>query len=575
MADINPMLAYLPPDDSFLPQGGADRRRRAVNAMVAAQYDRPTPQDTTVTERAGLLPIGTYANGMTGLAFPGFIADPVAGFYREATNPVSYLNRSEDEKRQTVETGFDVAGAAMVGGLAAPKPNNTVGIFGGRLAKTADLQKLAQAEEMTARGVPGEQIWKETGWFPGIDGKWRFEIDDSKMNIDGPGSVALSNRPDDKWLWGPASRTLDHPNLLSAYPDMGSTIVDARIKPGLNAYGLADQNSITARGPTQGAVNSEALHELQHGIQRREGFASGGMPENGNFDTYNRLAGEVESRAVQARKDLTPEQRATRPPWLDYDVPYDQQIVRFGNDGPQLSAESRPGAAGAALSGAGERTSLMDRTMTRFGKPRDPFANPESGQPFIGSGYHGSPDNQFAAGTVIDRADPSAYMSPYGPWIASNRDVGSTYSRVDPDAPFFSGSNVMPMEARFKNPMVYDAQGRPGAEAHLAPGNVAMDTNDLSGIAKERGHDGLVVKNVRDEMQGGGALSDVYHPLQRGTVYSPLTGDLLYANGGRPGGIAGAAISSPNDPAVNELLRQYGIELPKRQWSNAMLPGDA
>jgi hypothetical protein len=52
MADINPMLAYLPPDDSFLPQGGPDRRRRALNAMVAAQYDRPTPQDTTVTERS-------------------------------------------------------------------------------------------------------------------------------------------------------------------------------------------------------------------------------------------------------------------------------------------------------------------------------------------------------------------------------------------------------------------------------------------------------------------------------------------------------------------------------------------
>jgi hypothetical protein len=134
MADVNPMLAYLPPDDGFMLPAGSERRRRATNAILAAQYDRTTPQDTTVVERAGLLPIGTYANGMTGLAWPGFIVDPVAGFVREATNPVPYLNRSEDEKRQAVETGFDVAGAAMVGGLAAPKPSGIVGSAGGRLS---------------------------------------------------------------------------------------------------------------------------------------------------------------------------------------------------------------------------------------------------------------------------------------------------------------------------------------------------------------------------------------------------------------------------------------------------------
>jgi len=43
---------------------------------------------------------------------------------------------------------------------------------------------------------------------------------------------------------------------------------------------------------------------------------------------YKRLAGEVEARAVQKRMDLTPQQRAERAPWLDYDVPIDQQIVR-------------------------------------------------------------------------------------------------------------------------------------------------------------------------------------------------------------------------------------------------------
>lgn len=221
---------------------------------------------------------------------------------------------------------------------------------------------------------------------------------------------------------------------------------------------------------------------------------------------------------------------------------------------------------GAALGAIPDQAALMDRTRSRFGSapPRDPFANPESGQPFTGAGWHGSPDNQLAVDGAVNRSDPSAYISPHGPWITNNRDVASTYTRVEPEAPIFSGSNVMPMEARFRNPMVYDAQGRPGGEAYIAPGNVAWDTNDISGVAKQRGHDGLVVRNVRDELQGGGAVSDVYHPLQRGTVYSPTTGDLLYANGGLGGS------------ALNALLQSYGLGAPQsRPASPQYRPGDA
>jgi len=35
--------------------------------------------------------------------------------------------------------------------------------------------------------------------------------------------------------------------------------------------------------------------------------------------------------------DMTADQRRARAPWLDYDVPEDQQIVRFGGSGPQMS----------------------------------------------------------------------------------------------------------------------------------------------------------------------------------------------------------------------------------------------
>lgn len=48
-------------------------------------------------------------------------------------------------------------------------------------------------------------------------------------------------------------------------------------------------------------------------------------------DKYKSVAGEAEARLVQSRRDLTPEERRSRPPWLDYDIPEKDQIVRFGD----------------------------------------------------------------------------------------------------------------------------------------------------------------------------------------------------------------------------------------------------
>lgn len=46
------------------------------------------------------------------------------------------------------------------------------------------------------------------------------------------------------------------------------------------------------------------------------------------YDLYRRHAGEVESRNVQSRMNMTPEERRASPPWLTQDVPDAQQIIR-------------------------------------------------------------------------------------------------------------------------------------------------------------------------------------------------------------------------------------------------------
>jgi hypothetical protein len=55
--------------------------------------------------------------------------------------------------------------------------------YAGQRAADADKTALARAVEMEQKGIDSETIRKETGWFLGMDDKWRFEIDDSKANL--------------------------------------------------------------------------------------------------------------------------------------------------------------------------------------------------------------------------------------------------------------------------------------------------------------------------------------------------------------------------------------------------------
>jgi hypothetical protein len=46
------------------------------------------------------------------------------------------------------------------------------------------------------------------------------------------------------------------------------------------------------------------------------------------FESYQRLAGEAEARAVQARQNFTQQMRRNTPPWQSYDIPINKLIVR-------------------------------------------------------------------------------------------------------------------------------------------------------------------------------------------------------------------------------------------------------
>lgn len=336
--------------------------------------------------RSALLPLGrTNAGNVTwavpqavlsalGAAqFPGQVYRGEASVYDPTTGHVS---------EEAVGKSFDLAGTAMTGSLPFPKPAGAIGMFGGRNAKTADLGALAKAEALVGQGADRQAIWDQTGWFQGRDQKWRFEIPDDLATLGSAGPHAPAG-------YG----RLYHDDLADAYPAMWSETQQS-IRQGPQASGSysASDALVRAEGPTDAAQRSVALHEYQHPIQEREGFARGGSPElmaeqmpsaeamndanvmsalirrgtapeeapsaflnmlgrDANavaqhlirqhtpaeisampatpMDAYRRLAGEVEARNVQARANMTPDQRRATPPWLTQDVPDEQQLVRF------------------------------------------------------------------------------------------------------------------------------------------------------------------------------------------------------------------------------------------------------
>ncbi len=78
--------------------------------------------------------------------------------------------RGEIPEGQMVPEGLNFAGSVALGSAAVPRPANAAGMFGGRLAKTADHDALARAEELAAKSSSANLLAAnpETSAAPGL-----------------------------------------------------------------------------------------------------------------------------------------------------------------------------------------------------------------------------------------------------------------------------------------------------------------------------------------------------------------------------------------------------------------------
>jgi len=154
-------------------------------------------------------------------------------------------------------------------------------IFVGPTSKTWNQAAANKALEMEKAGAKPEEIWAATGTFRGSEGKLRQEISDANSM---PGHKLYS--------WGERTdlergnstvvrrqKALLHPELSAAYPDTNN--IGVFLKPGRKGgYYETERDNIGVPISENGAVNrSTMLHELQHAVQQREGFAGGGDPQ--------------------------------------------------------------------------------------------------------------------------------------------------------------------------------------------------------------------------------------------------------------------------------------------------------
>ena len=168
--------------------------------------------------------------------------------------------------------------------------------------KTYRMDNLDVAKQMEDEKKDAKAIKMATGWEKGVDGKWRYEMPDAKIKdtIDvGGGNIVKRFEEDMLWTDGKLEDAVDAPKLFEAYPQLKNIKIhtDAVMNdmPSNGEYN-PQTKTITIHADELKYLNSILNHEIQHVIQREEGFAHGGTPEQVERD-FNAAKAEWKARS--------------------------------------------------------------------------------------------------------------------------------------------------------------------------------------------------------------------------------------------------------------------------------------
>lgn len=157
--------------------------------------------------------------------------------------------------------------------------------FAGEKAQTAALDKLDEAKQLEANGVDNEEIRQQTGWFRGADNIWRFEISDEDAKFKDINKMKFEKSIDENGneiYKTKLSDLIEHQKLFEAYPelkDINVIITEEEQEGDKEVLGFVDKDG-SIHLYSKALKNQEKgmntlLHEIQHKIQKIEGFSRG------------------------------------------------------------------------------------------------------------------------------------------------------------------------------------------------------------------------------------------------------------------------------------------------------------
>jgi len=254
------------------------------------------------------------------------------------------------------------------------------------IGKNANLSKnvkqfLSDAKSLEKNGTNPKTIFMQTGWEKGTDGKWKYDMQEGKIEFKQTENGNLED-------------VLDYQELFDKYPAARKINIVFNNNMPYSGLFSAEKNRIQINN-SEGLTESKLtlLHEIQHWVQNKEGFSTGGnqntvknfiqeqikkttdnkvkkaviafkdlllkrKPDNAkvneqlsklkdlinkdDFDLYKSIAGEVEARNVEQRFNMPIDQRKNTPLSETEDVSRDEQLVLFQREqGAMLAEDSK------------------------------------------------------------------------------------------------------------------------------------------------------------------------------------------------------------------------------------------
>jgi len=371
---------------------------RTVALMQGRPLPAPnylTPYEPTYAERLGqaaqrgLERVGVprrTANTIGNRVTSGVGFTPVVGDVTGAQESGRMIGEGVRQKNY-VKAGIG-AGTGILGML--PFMPSFGGMFIGKNARNWDTIAEKKFLELENAGIPREDIWRETMTMRGPDKLLRQEISDKDAYLSDKALGASMNAGQyrGKDLQTNYSGAINHPELAKNYW-MYEDVNLGNYPANEGAYNSADER-ITVKAKSPLDALDILLHETQHGVQKREGFARGGNVSsalddsvadinrelsaiskqldalrqrknfnpndadlnssigeleaaynqmlddrsqlsqgNNAFQLYDRLFGEVEARNTTKRRAFDIEQRRNITPWETQEYPESEHIIRF------------------------------------------------------------------------------------------------------------------------------------------------------------------------------------------------------------------------------------------------------